>query len=94
MERFINNLWEIWYNIRLVPGYKYNKNVTSAWLAGHDAATRESRIGMVHPSMYDDGFHDGYRKALENYLDDECTDPIVIEARECQSKKERNRANS
>lgn len=94
MERTIDALWNIWYNIRLVPGYKYNQNVTSAWLAGHDAATREFKSTMIHPSLYDDGFKDGYLEALVDYLNDECTNAMIVEAREWQLKRERNRADS
>jgi hypothetical protein len=34
-------------------------------------------------------YAEGYAQALMDILDDECTDPMVVEAREWMDKKER-----
>jgi len=86
MERIIDALWDIWYNIRLVPGYKYRNHIENAWQKGYDAASRSLEFDVIHPSMYDDG----YKDALVDLLDDECFDPYIVEVRELLSKKERN----
>lgn len=59
------------------------------WKIGRIDAERELSVSMVHPSLYDDGYAD----ALRDILDDECTTPSVVEAREWMDKKAR-RAHS
>lgn len=43
---------------------------------------------------YEKGYAEGYLAALADYLNDECTDAIVVEARQWAEKKEARRANS
>jgi hypothetical protein len=38
---------------------------------------------------YNRGFSEGYLAALADYINDECTDAIIVEAREWADKKER-----
>ena len=59
------------------------------WNIGRTDAERDLSVSMVHPSLYDDGYMD----ALRDILDDECTNPSVVEAREWMDKKAR-RAHS
>lgn len=40
--------------------------------------------------QYSEGFEDGYSRALTDFLDDECLNPIVVQAREWYDKKENN----
>jgi hypothetical protein len=37
---------------------------------------------------YNKGFSEGYLAALSDYLNDECTDAVIAEAREWADKKE------
>jgi hypothetical protein len=45
---------------------------------------------MNETDEYDKAFLDGYTAALEDFLDDEATSPLVVKAREWYDKKARN----